>query len=146
MEPKSPDVPEELRPYEPPRIDEAPELARRSRMLPCTLTADELVDRNAELVSKTKERELRDEGLRQWKAAKSEDQKVYEAEILHLATDCYRLARVIQSGQEDRQVEVVDVLLGGANVVTLRLDTGEVLSTRPAREDELQKQLPLIPL
>jgi hypothetical protein len=110
-------------------------------MLLCELSASEILDRTTELVSKTKEREVRQDSLREWKAEKAQDQKEREAEIVHLGLACFKLAEIIESGEEERSVYVSDVL-EGSQVFSRRDDTGQVLDQRAATAEELQLHLP----
>lgn len=119
-------------------------LRKGKRLLPCILTEDEMVERQETLVTKTKERELRENSLKTWKATKADEQKSYEADISHVARECFRLAGIIESGNEPRDVEVEEVLGDAGSdvtVTTYRTDTGEVVSQRVASSDELQRRL-----
>ena len=119
-----------------------PVLARRKRVLPCILTEEEIASRQEELVRQTKARELREDSLKVWKAAKADEQKNYEADISHVARECFRLAGIIDTGQEPREVDCEEILSNsGVEVTTYRLDTGEVVSVRVATTDELQRRL-----
>jgi hypothetical protein len=120
-----------------------PKLSSSTRILPCILTEEEIVDRQDSLVAKTKERELREDSLRVWKAQKADDQKSMEADISHVARECFRLAGIIEKGQEPREVQVEDWLVdNGIEVSTIRTDTGEVVSVRVATQQELQQRIP----
>jgi len=119
-----------------------PVLSRRKRILPCILTEEEISSRQDELVTQTKSRELREDSLKAWKAVKADEQKSYEADISHVARECFRLAGIIESGSEPREVECEEILSqSGVEVTTFRLDTGEVVGVRVASADELQRRL-----
>lgn len=119
-----------------------PKLGSSKRILPCVLTEEEYANRQAMLVVATKERELRENSLKAWKAEKADEQKQYEADISHCARECFRLAGIIESGVESREVECEDVLAEtGVEVSTVRVDTGEVVSTRVATQEELQERI-----
>lgn len=118
-------------------------LADRVMFLPCRLTEDELAERQAELVEKTKSREAREAAYAAWKAQMKETAKVHEADICHCATACFRLAGIIEAKEEPRDVTVSDYIDEAGNVRTVRPDTGEVVSVRPATEGERQRSLDL---
>jgi hypothetical protein len=118
-------------------------LGERVMFLPCRLTEDELADRQAELVEKTKGREAREAAYAAWKSQMKETAKVHEADICHVATACFRLAGIIEAKEEPRDVTVGDWIDEAGNVRTVRPDTGEVVSVRPATEGERQRSLDL---
>lgn len=118
-------------------------IGTRKMLLECVLTEEELTDRRDQLVQATKSRELREHALQSFKDSKKAEEKVYEADILHIANEAFRLARVIERKSEARDVVVEDVLEEGSNVACFRTDTGEQIGVRPATAAELQRGLPL---
>lgn len=119
---------------------EAIVIRKRESRLPVRLTFGELEERKAALVEATKARELREQTLQAWKDSKKAEQKVMDADVMSVANECFRLAHVIEHGEEPRDVKVHDVL-ENTTVTTIRTDTGEVLAQRAATPEELQ--LPL---
>ena len=115
----------------------------RVMFLPCVLTEGELKERQEELVQRTKGREAREAAYSAWKSQMKETAKVHEADICHVATECFRLAGIIEAKAEPRDVTVGEWLDEAGNVRTVRPDTGEVLSIRPATEGERQRSLDL---
>ncbi len=115
-------------------------IGNRTMRAMCKLSMDELIERERALVDQTQARELREVALQTFLDAKKAEQKVYEADILHTANECFRLARIIRSGEEARDVKVTDYI-DGPGVVSVREDTGEQIGFRPATPDELQKPL-----
>ncbi len=111
--------------------------------LACRLTEEELEERQRALVEQTQARELREVALQTFIDGKKAEQKVYEADILHTANECFRLARIIRTREESRDVMVTDYLMNGSTVCAVREDTGEQIGMRPATPAELQKPLPL---
>lgn len=120
-------------------------LGERVMFLPCLLTEEELAERQGELVQRTKGREAREAAYAAWKSQMKETAKVHEADICHAATECFRLAGVIEAKKESRDVEVRDWLDADGNVRSVRTDTGEIVSTRAATEGERQRSLDLEP-
>lgn len=115
-------------------------IRKRESRLPVKLTFGELEERKASLVEATKSRELREQTLQAWKDARKAEQKTMEADVMSVANECFRLAHVIEHGEEPRDVKVHDVL-DGTTVTSVRVDTGELLAQRAATPEELQ--LPL---
>jgi hypothetical protein len=107
------------------------------------LTYEEIVERQKSLVSSTKARELREESLKDWKAKKSDEQKAFEADISHVARECFRFAKIIETGIESREVDCEEILDASATVTIYRTDTGEIVTQRVASQEELQMGLPL---
>ncbi len=123
-------------------------IGSRTMRLACRLTAEELEERQKALVEQTQSRELRELSLQSFLDAKRAEQKVYEADILHTANECFRLAKIIRTGEELRDVKVVDYLAGempdyGQSVISVREDTGEQTGIRAPTTEELQRALPL---
>lgn len=120
------------------------EIAQRRLLLPCKLTIDELAERRTELVNETRNRELRESHLQAFRDRMKSELKTYEADVMASATRCFRLATVIDSGVETREVAVVDLLADtGSTVSTVRTDTGEEIERRAATAAELQAPLEL---
>lgn len=115
-------------------------LGERVMFLPCVLSDEELKERQEELVQRTKGREAREAA---YAAQMKETAKVHEADICHVATECFRLAGIIEAKKEPRDVTVEDWLDPDGNVRSVRPDTGEVVSMRAATEGERQRSLDL---
>jgi aconitase A len=120
------------------------EIGKSEWQLKCHLSTDEIHERESRLVEQTRERGEREEALEHWKGKKRDEQKLYEGEIMSLAAKLTRLAKVIQEKEEARPVEVRH-FLKDANVTTVRMDTGEIVTSRPATPEELQMPLPTDP-
>ena len=118
------------------------ELRRRNVSLACLLTEEEIEEFKGELVEWTTIRGERESELDSWKADKREEQKLYEAEIMSASARLVRTAKLIESGKEYRNVEVID-LIEGSTVTSIRTDTGEVIAQRSADPAELQRPIPL---
>lgn len=116
------------------------EIGKSEFQLKCHLSFDEVQEREERLVNQTQERGEREEALEHWKGKKRDEQKLYEGEIMSLAAKLTRLAKAIQTKEEQRPVEVRH-FLKDATVTTVRMDTGEVVTTRPASQSELQRTL-----
>jgi hypothetical protein len=104
------------------------------------LTEEEIANKQDELVSWTRVRSENEHQLEAWLSDMKEERKQKEAQILAAAGYANRAADVIEAGEERRDVEVSDHFDGG-NIVTIRNDTGEVVATRPAGDDERQMLL-----
>jgi hypothetical protein len=118
------------------------EIRRRHMRLPVKLTEEELDKKKGELVEWVRVRAENEHQLESWVADMKEQKKLKEAEILSAAGYANRAADIIEAREERRDVEVGDYFDGG-NVVTVRLDTGETVATRPATEEERQLLLPV---
>ncbi len=117
------------------------EIGTAEWQLKCHLSSDEIQEREGRLVVQTQERGEREEALDHWKTKKRDEQKLYEGEIMSLAAKLTRLAKAISEKEEARPVGVRH-FLKDANVTTVRMDTGEVVTERPATPEELQRPLP----
>jgi hypothetical protein len=113
------------------------EIRRRWMRLAVALTDEELETKKRELVDWTRTRAQNEAEMEAWVAEMKEEKKLMEATIVSAGGYANRAANIIKSGEEDRDVEVSDNFDGGS-IVTLRLDTGEIVSTRPANDDERQ--------
>ena len=120
------------------------EMRRRFMRLAVKLTEEELEKKKTELVEWTRVRAENEHGLEAWAAEMKEEKKQKEAQILAAAGYANRAADIIEAREERRDVEVSDNFDAG-NVVTVRLDTGEVVATRPCNDDERQMLLPKAP-
>jgi hypothetical protein len=113
------------------------EIRRRWMHLPVKLTDDELEGKKVELVDWTRTRAANEADMEAWLSEVKDEKKLKESTILAAGGYAKRAADIIKSGEESRDVEVADNFDGG-NIVTIRLDTYEVVSSRPANEDERQ--------
>ena len=113
------------------------EIRRRWMRLAVALTDEELENKKRELVDWVRTRADNEADLESWVAEMKEDKKLKEATIVSAGGYANRAANIIKAGEEDRDVEVADHFDGGI-IVTTRLDTGELVSTRPANDDERQ--------
>lgn len=108
---------------------------RETSSLSCKLTEAEILAYGRDLASKHAEY-ARIES--QFTAMKTEFKGKLEEVEARLAT----LANRIQSGEEYRDVETLETKNWSVLTVTrTRTDTGEVLESRPMREDEKQQEL-----
>ncbi len=128
----------------PENVTEADVIETRTLLLYCTLTMGEIAERQVLLVDATQKRDELERALIAWKGAKKEEEKEYEAEIKTAASTALRMANIVESGRELRDVEVND-LLADSSVTVVRTDTGEILSQRPATPEEMQRPLPMEP-
>jgi hypothetical protein len=113
------------------------QLGRDIERLPCQLTQDELLDRGQKLAQVGAD-------LATHRAHADQVKKELRARESQLEADRAFLENVVRSKQEPRDVEIA-AYLGErpGHVDDVRLDTGEVVRSRPAREGELQGRLPL---
>jgi len=118
------------------------ELGRRSMMLKCNLTSEETEKLQDELVEWTRNKADLELKLEAWNAARKDEKKLYEAEIMAAGGKLLRIANTIKDGYEQREVDVVDTI-HASTVSTVRLDTEQIIAERPATKDELQRELPL---
>lgn len=116
------------------------EIRRRTLTLPVVLTSEELEEKKQELVRWTQTADDNEAHLEAWVAEMKEEKKLKEATVMSARGYAIRAARTIQAGKEDREVDVADYFDTG-NIVTVRLDTGEQVSTRAANEHERQMLL-----
>jgi hypothetical protein len=85
-------------------------------------------------------------------AQRLEDQKKaaadqFKAQISTEESEIGRLARIVDTGVEYRDVEVNDVPDYEAGMVRIvRLDTGEAFRSRPMLDEERQQELPMDPV
>jgi hypothetical protein len=118
------------------------EIGRRSMMLKCNLTVEEIDELQGELVEWTRNKADLELKLEAWNAARKDEKKLYEAEIMAAGGKLLRIANTIKDGFEQREVGVVDTI-HASTVSTVRLDTEQIIAERPATKDELQRELPL---
>ncbi len=112
-------------------------LSQTERWLPVELTEQERADAAVTVVSLTAE-------IAQLEADKKAAMERLRDQIKSAEAERTRQVERHKTGQENRTVEVAEVLYPEARVVrTVRLDTGEVLEVRPATGDELQLELEL---
>ena len=106
-----------------------------NKYLACKLTDEELrakSDELAQTVQDTANEETRQTDLKSQMKAK----------MTELQSRQTQLASHISRREEYRDVQVEILLIGDGKVKEVRTDTGEVLITRPAREDEIQMIFP----
>jgi len=109
-------------------------IAKTQTMLaPCELSDEEVAERSNQLVRLLVEiDELRIE----LKAYAKQRREVIAGKVQETVTLC----DVVVSHKEEREV-AVDVHMRGGQVITVRSDTGEVLETRDASDEEQQAGL-----
>jgi hypothetical protein len=117
------------------------ELRKGVQSLMCRLSEQDLQDRQETLVKLTTDRAEAEAALEHWKSDMKEEQKAKQGEISSFAAKCSRLATVIRDKEEPRQVDVT-YYIKDQEVTCVRMDTGEVVSTRAATQTELQMVLP----
>jgi hypothetical protein len=109
------------------------------RTLTCELTSSELEQRGAELARCTFD----------WEEAEEQKKGVTKTlgdVIKNHEVNMKRLARIVRSGKEEREVEVEwKPFISSETMRQIRLDTGEEISSRPMtkEEKELYRQRPL---
>lgn len=112
-------------------------LKRESRLLSCRLTNEELIARGqslAEAIENISTEEAQQESLK----------REMKARLAGLEAQRSHLASVVSRRAEMREVSVEVALFEDAGVVhTIRMDTGEVVHSRPMTDDERQRSLAL---
>jgi len=111
-------------------------------LLPCELTDDEWVARSRDLASL-------EAILADAEAAEVEAADEYKARKKRLAAETQtkranvaRLAQIVRTRSEERNVEVkTETDFEASRVQTVRVDTGEVVSTRPMTETDRQREM-----
>src|SRR5690606_14653048 len=106
-----------------------------TKILPCRLTDDEVIDRSDTLVQRL-------DALDKLKAEAAETAKRYKDQIAVVDDHCRKLRKAIEERSEDREVlceERIDRARGVAQIY--RLDTGEMVSERKLELDDLQEPL-----
>lgn len=100
--------------------------------LPCQLTEQERLLKSEELVKRLEEKD----GLEDRKKSSADD---FKSLITAKECEARRLRREVSTGIEHREVECQEVFRFARNLVeTVRLDTGEVVSSRAMRPEERQ--------
>lgn len=106
--------------------------ATEIRLLPVKLSTEELTLRGQELAQKHAELSKQDQETKTIKARWYRDRKAVQGEI-------ERLAQAVNTGVEEREVEVVlEKDLEAKMLITRRLDTNEVVSSIPMQSRDLQ--------
>lgn len=109
-----------------------------SRALMCRLTRQEHLDRGQSLASTI--HAIGDEERRQ----KEAKERMKEA-MTGLEEEAGRLARIVQEGQEERQVRVrFEFDYDKGRVTVIREDTGEEVESRSMNDTERQMTLPAV--
>lgn len=105
------------------------------RMLPCSLNEEELLAKGAVLSAKMREREREQADQKEAKLAMKTRLEELEQEILDVA-------RVVREKRELRPVEVKEEKNYPRRIVEfVRVDTGQVIDSRPMHESELNVEL-----
>lgn len=112
------------------------ELRRYTKPMTCRLNDDELRQYGDDL-ARTLE-EIDDQALREDSIKKELKARMSELESKRTA-----VAIKVRRREELRDVEVAVVVLDSGVAQEVRLDTGEVITTRPLRDDEKQRLLAL---
>lgn len=113
-----------------------------TRNLPVKLTTEELETRSRELAEKIQE----EDGLRQdfitWEARMKDAKKAKESGVRLAHAEASRLAGIVESGQEHRNVTCSWLYaLAAGRAFLVRDDTGELVTTRVLPDDERQEDL-----
>ena len=106
-----------------------------TRSLPCELTEQEYKDRARELTDTMHDRD-------KIELERTEHAKTLKWKMDRKTTEIQILARTVRTKEEDRQVQCehqTDYEDAVVNVV--RLDTGEIVGSRPMTHEERQQQL-----
>lgn len=105
------------------------------KVLPCKMSEDEIHTAGLELARKSIEADVLAEELARHKER-------YKVLLARLASERARLCREISTGVAHRAVKVLEELDPVAGVVRLiRLDTRQILETRPATDEDRQEPL-----
>jgi len=112
-------------------------LRRMSRSLSARLTDDEIGQRGRDLARAWQDiasEEVRQDGLK----------KEMKARLSGLSSEAARLATIVSRGEELRDVDVeVRAVIPAGVVHEIRMDTGEIIHSRPFTDTERQRHLPL---
>jgi hypothetical protein len=113
---------------------------------PVTLTQSEVDERAHEAAAVGLKVEAKAKELEAFVESAKLQKKLLENEGALLAAKLYELGRIVKNRREPREVECVERLAGHV-VQTIREDTGEVVSSRPATRTEIEEamQEPLFP-
>ena len=101
-----------------------------TRHLKCILTEQELKKAGVDMAQAYLDLESEEDGL---KSAQAQ----FKARIAGHEATIGLCANKIQTGHEFRQVEC-ETRESGKNIETVRIDTGEIVETRPMTKDEMQ--------
>lgn len=112
------------------------------RNLPVKLTAEELEARSRELADAVKDEDGKRLDFLAWDAGMKEAKKDRKAQVTLAHAEASRLAGIVESGEERRNVPCSWLYhLAGARAFLVRDDTGELVTTRVLQEDERQTSL-----
>jgi len=111
-----------------------------TRNLPVKLTDEELAERSQSLAEAEFKRVDASTNLEDAAETWKETKKRLENSEAAAMAECVRLSRVVKYREEPREVECAVVVANGQYSV-VRKDTGEVVATRAATNDELQMTL-----
>jgi len=103
--------------------------------LPCVMTDDEKRLKGIALAQAVEEKRALD-------AEKKEFSEEHKSRVGRVDTRIYRLSHEVTTGRETRSVDCAEYERYPAHMVDLvRLDSGEVVFSRPMRPDELQTSM-----
>lgn len=106
-------------------------------LLPVPLTRDELLDRGQQLAQV-------DSDLRAHNEFAESTKKDLKAKEQQFASEAARLANIVRTKKEPRQVKTQSIARWEQNIVdTIRIDTGDVIRNRPLEPHERQDILDL---
>ena len=106
-----------------------------SKYLVCKLTSEERIEKGKELAKLCQD-------INDKEALEAERRKEAKNTIEYMEAQRDSLLAVVQTGEEKRNIEV-RLDLDGNKVNEIRLDTGEIVITRPATKEEMQQKLSL---
>jgi len=118
-------------------VEEKPKpkfLKKVTRTLPCKLTDEELRNSSDELASTVQEINAEEE-------RQKNQRDLMKAQMSELVARQTKLAMMVCRREDFRDVEVIVELHENDIVTERRKDTGDLLFTRPARDDERQLDL-----
>lgn len=110
------------------------ERRRYSEELTCSLTEEEVTAAGQALAHLLQEQEQMEE-------EHAEIKERMKGEASNMSARRKRIESKLRTGEELRQVEVIEYL-NGKRIVTVRTDTGEQVRDRAARPEELQGSIP----
>ena len=110
---------------------------KTNKGLPVVLTKDVLIERAQTMSQRCKEKE-------EVEAEKARVMRDFGERLKQLTGEVARLSQIVSSGEEHQQVDCEEQKLMSDKLMRIvRLDTGEVVETRPLLERELQYELEL---
>lgn len=106
-------------------------LRKETHELPVQLTPDETLDKAQELA-----RVIQETGQEEDRQKNLKDQM--KARLSELTARRTRLSLIVARGEEYRDVEIAMTLTDEGMIQEVRLDTEEIIRTRPPKDDERQ--------